>query len=1183
MGVGTRDRTLPDDVLGELAVETGLVSPEQVSEARRLSRTEDIDLADALLRLDSIGPHDRERLERWAEERRDRPPDPPPTEEAGAPLPADGPAEPEFDPEAITHRRRPRPRAAPSPDPSFRRLLDSVTPEADERYDLAEELGRGGIGRVVIGFDRHLGRQVAIKELLSTTSLELTTASGAADPDLVRFLREARVTGQLEHPSIVPVYELGRRSDGTVYYAMKRVRGRTLRQALRSASSLPDRLRMLDRFVDVCNAIAYAHSRGVIHRDIKPDNVMLGEFGETVVLDWGLTKLRNEDDRVGARPGGTIRRNFDAIGSEASDSNTRAGEIMGTPAYMSPEQADGDIEMVDERSDVWSLGAVLFELLTGRPPFKSPRVEDTLWKVSTSSVPSILELEPSAPRDLAAVAHKALSRDRNRRYPNAAAMVEDIDAWRNGARVTAYRYSAWELVTKFVREHRVAALGGFAFLLAVAAGSIATYVAYRQAVAQRVKAVAAERQANQNLSTAELEKSATLRSQRDYAAAAVYAAAAQYSSPWEASSRLPYPDLEQRTTEDRSQALLAVRSAVYDTLTRRVLSFARSFATGEACVSELTAGGSRLLVVNRDLQLTEWDTETQTRLRTVDVGVCPFDLSSADDGRTVVAVDTRRGAWLISLPSGTKRSLDVEGHRVRNVAIGRGGRYIYATTDGDRLLRLDSRTLAVEASAAVDTPKSVAVSPNGRFVVVGNRWGHVVRFDARSLRHLETHQDHGSSVWAIAFTPDGRRFATAGYEGNIVVRDLFQPDFRLRLPADNLILDLEFHPSGRLLVSAGFERAALWSVRDGSLIQVFKHYERGVRDVEIADDGTTVVTSGYGPTTDVWSLRPAVMQQWFGGHAVYPNAIAVAGTHMVTADTEGRLRSWDLTDGRLHWVRNEDAVQALAIAAAADRIYSITSRGRVREWDTDGSSRVLRPEFESVTKSFKSIDARRDGRRIYWSDEQPGVAVYDRDQDSVIDRLVGVATRVRSLRLSPDERTLAAGDDLGNLVVWDLSSGRIRWQVDGAHEGLISDIVFRGPDELLTCGEDASIREWKRGQAGRVLRGHREGVNWIDLSPDGKTLISSSDDPSVRVWDLDTGLPRLELPSEHPVVGLAFLPDGRSFAAGMGPWVRILPVTSPAGDQSAAELLRDAEAMAGRKLDGFQLRSSVAADVPEAR
>ncbi|CAN0591236.1 unnamed protein product, partial [Laminaria digitata] len=166
-----------------------------------------------------------------------------------------------------------------------------VTEEHEGRYSGEREVGRGGLGRGAATYDRHLARQVAKKELLTAEQEAAQAGSGSQSQAVARFLREARVTAQLEHPNIVPVYELGRRDGGELYYTMKLVRGRTLKAAIAAADDMQDRLSLLSHFVDLCQAIAYAHSRGVIHRDIKPDNVMIGEFGETLVLDWGVAKL----------------------------------------------------------------------------------------------------------------------------------------------------------------------------------------------------------------------------------------------------------------------------------------------------------------------------------------------------------------------------------------------------------------------------------------------------------------------------------------------------------------------------------------------------------------------------------------------------------------------------------------------------------------------------------------------------------------------------------------------------------------------------------------------------------------------------------------------------------------------------------------------------------------------------
>jgi serine/threonine-protein kinase len=234
-----------------------------------------------------------------------------------------------------------------------------------QRFFVLRPHAKGGLGEVFVALDSELNREVALKQILD---------SHAADPtSRARFLLEAEVTGGLEHPGIVPVYGLGVYRDGRPYYAMRFVRGDSLREAIQhfhadeSLSNHSGRRslalrKLLRRFIDVCNAIEYAHSRGVLHRDIKPANVILGKHGETLVVDWGLAKALGKSDPTGGE------RTF--MPSAASGSfETLAGSALGTPAYMSPEQAEGDLDRLGPRSDVYSLGATLYCLLTGKPPF----------------------------------------------------------------------------------------------------------------------------------------------------------------------------------------------------------------------------------------------------------------------------------------------------------------------------------------------------------------------------------------------------------------------------------------------------------------------------------------------------------------------------------------------------------------------------------------------------------------------------------------------------------------------------------------------------------------------------------------------------------------------------------------------------------------------------------------------
>lgn len=287
------------------------------------------------------------------------------------------------------------------------------------RFRVLRSHARGGLGEVFVAVDEELGREVALKEIQAHHT-------GHAEAQ-VRFLREARVTGRLEHPGIVPVYGLGVHPDGRPYYAMRLIRGESLRAGIQrlheeaghDPTSFPLQLRrLLRRFVDVCNAVAYAHSVGVLHRDLKPDNVMLGPFGETLVVDWGLAKVQGMVEAPAATP--TLSGTADGFVTQG---------LIGTPAFMSPEQAAGKIDELTAASDIFSLGATLYQLLTGQPPFTARDVVAVLSQVQQGRFPPPRELNPAVPAALEAVCLKAMALRPQDRHPAAQLLGEDIDRW----------------------------------------------------------------------------------------------------------------------------------------------------------------------------------------------------------------------------------------------------------------------------------------------------------------------------------------------------------------------------------------------------------------------------------------------------------------------------------------------------------------------------------------------------------------------------------------------------------------------------------------------------------------------------------------------------------------------------------------------------------------------------------
>ncbi|HEX7839539.1 MAG TPA: serine/threonine-protein kinase, partial [Kofleriaceae bacterium] len=308
-------------------------------------------------------------------------------------------------------------------------------------YRPEREIARGGMGRIVAAEDQRLGRRVALKELI--------------DPGFEqhgRFQREALITARLQHPGIVPVYEAGRWPSGEPFFAMKLVSGRPLDWVIAETTTLAERLALLPRIAAAADAIAFAHSQRVIHRDLKPANVLIGEFGETVVIDWGLAK--SLDDAEGPESLRPVARPRPRSAEPNASTLTVAGAVMGTPAYMAPEQARG--EPLDQRADVFALGAMLYHLLAGAPPYNAHTATDVIAAAAIGKVRPLADREPGAPMDLVAIVERAMAARPADRYADAGELATELRRFLTGQLVSAHRYTAGERVSRFVRRHRAA-------------------------------------------------------------------------------------------------------------------------------------------------------------------------------------------------------------------------------------------------------------------------------------------------------------------------------------------------------------------------------------------------------------------------------------------------------------------------------------------------------------------------------------------------------------------------------------------------------------------------------------------------------------------------------------------------------------------------------------------------------
>ena len=389
-----------------------------------------------------------------------------------------------------------------------------------QRFRVLRPHARGGLGAVHVALDEELHREVALKQILDKHALDPVSRA--------RFLLEAEITGALEHPGIVPVYGLGTYSDGRPYYAMRFIRGDSLKEAVDAfyrrkgaaqsdqgdatkipATNLPadasqhslELRKLLLRFLDVCNAIEYAHSRGVLHRDIKPGNIIVGKHGETLVVDWGLAKATGRAD-----PAADLGEQTLVPSSSSGSAETLPGRALGTPGFMSPEQAEGDLENLGPRSDVYSLGATLYYILTDQPPVEG-KLGDVLKAVKAGQFPPPRHHDPTIDRALEAVCLKAMSLQPGERYASPKALAEDVERWMADEPVSAWREPLSRRARRWAKRNRTPVTAAAVALLAGVVGLFAVLVVQTQAKAEIAQALGREMSANKAQAAANMELS----------------------------------------------------------------------------------------------------------------------------------------------------------------------------------------------------------------------------------------------------------------------------------------------------------------------------------------------------------------------------------------------------------------------------------------------------------------------------------------------------------------------------------------------------------------------------------------------------------------------------------------------------------------------------------------------------
>lgn len=1066
---------------------------------------------------------------------------------------------------------------APSPEP--------LTAESVGRYVFRGEIGRGGLGRVWVAHDTHTGRDVAIKELLGGGS---RLASGATTDDGRRFLREARVTGQLEHPSIVPVYEIGARADGKLYYAMRRVQGIPLSKAIARGASLAERLALVPRFRDLCQAIAYAHSRGVIHRDIKPDNVMLGEFGETVVLDWGLAKLTGpEDDHRSELADGLARlRALDGA-------RTLEGTAMGTPFYMPPEQARGELDEVDERSDIYALGAVLYEILTGRTPFDGRNAMEVVTHVLTRPLVPVREICPDAPPELAAVAEKALRKAKAERYASATTLANDVEAFMSGQRVGAYQYGSLELLRLFARRHRAAFVAAVVVLTALVAAVVvvSTYYAreHRVRLAERSarsdadtaksrleKALATEsaerRLAAFHAASARMEKASAMVAARRFPEAGVLAAAALADNPAHDKSALFVPTFAAEHPPARG---LRARAASVLNLVRALPSLTlkdsvRLESSWEPLALTPRAGGL-FAAGNREgtLRSTQLGTHEKREIRAHASAIAAADF--APDATRLASAGADGWLRLWDAASGEKLG-ETRAESVKLLAFSPDGKRL-ASARADGVVTLRTPELRSEREVKLAGPAfALSWSPDSQHLAVVGTDKSIVLVDVGrgTQRKLPT----PALGWhAAEYSPDGKTLATADWGKSITLwrADGTTPE-ELPPSHDGPVYSFGFSTDGRYLLSGGFDRRlVIWDLAARQALVALTAHDERIRRIVRLPEGNRFASMSWDRSVKLWELVPRAPLVGKGHQeAIRALALAPNGRELASGAGDKTIRLWDA--GSLAPLRvlegHSDAVLALAYSPDGKRLASAGADRSVLLWDAALGRILLR-----LTKHQAGVTA------VAFLDGGQGLASADADGSVHLWKTEG-GELVRTLRVhtgacwglasSSDGRRFATvGKDKTTHV---FAAGGEELSRFGDHDDWVSGVAFSPDGRLLaTSGKDALglLRGLDTGAVQQKLVGHDAWVNRVAFSEDGSVVVTSSDDQSLRLWSASSGEPLLVFEATTGAEAVVMSDERVSF--GDGVLVRSVPYDVSVLAADPRQLLDAAEREAGLTLEGMTL------------
>ncbi len=978
------------------------------------------------------------------------------------------------------------------------------------RFEVRTRLGAGAFGAVYRGYDPTLQREVALK-IPHPGSLDSEKAKE-------RFLQEPKAAAQLRHPNIVPVYDAG--VDGDMYYiASAFIEGQALNVVIGEAR--PDLRKSAAIVRTLAEALDYAHGRGIVHRDVKPANVMLDSDGTPLLLDFGLAQFADSEGRM-----------------------TRDGTVLGTPAYMPPEQASGRLDLVGPKSDQYSLGVVLYEFLTGKLPFSgAPSV--IISMVLNQEPPSPRCIDSTIPRDLDTICMKAMSKTPGGRYDSCDALADDLRRWMSDEPIHARSLGVVERLYRWARRNPVVACLTTAVIAVTLIGMIGITRQWQRAEDNFVDA---EEQRELAVDAKELEASA-----RRSAKTAQHLAEERERLAWRYRYN-SHVNLAQRALAEGDLRLAdRLLTSFQPSSSREELrSFEwyylwnqshgrpyREFGSKSDQIDQcaLSPDGKYLAAGAKNGLVRVWDIENTTPIELRAESVAAWsELTYNQDGTLLACADNKGIVWLWDMVTKSELArLSDSSIRANALAFDPGGNRLAATaslSDPSVVVwDITSKKVLSRFSGRKKGFSALTFSPDGKSVAAGETsrlgWGRAaIRiWDVSGGLERTVLQGHNGSILGLAYSPDGKTLASCcNTDRRVKIWDLATSQEITTLTeqrADLVGMDLSTDPAV-LAVGSSDGTIAMWDFSTRKYLGVFgtqfssdpEGRLGSVRDLSVSRIGRTIATAGYGGVSRIWKEAgdsdATVLEEQ--GLNVRRISLARNGKTLISCSDAGSISVWDLPSGKRRKLMYPYRVGVQSLVISPENTYFV-SKGALRQpliaWDLE--------TFEATTicedRHSMSLDFSPDGRILAigegdWRDPKPcDVVLWGTEEKETIGRLSGHTAAIESLVFSPDGSSLATCGWDGTARVWDVATRKQLLVLKG-HRGQVLSAAFTSNGRTLATGSaDSTVKLWDvaTGETLHTLTGHRAQVYDIAFISEDRRLVSAGWDGTVRFWDYELG------------------------------------------------------------------------------